>query len=56
VSVCNFDSNRGLTAQGPTIVGCLDCDMHAYAHGVFVDRDGVLYVSDSEAHRIRVVT
>jgi DNA-binding beta-propeller fold protein YncE len=24
-------------------------------HGVFVDRDGVLYVSDSEAHRIRVV-
>jgi sugar lactone lactonase YvrE len=25
-------------------------------HGVFVDRDGVLYVSDSEAHRIRVVT
>jgi sugar lactone lactonase YvrE len=25
-------------------------------HGVFVDRDGVLYVSDSEAHRVRVVT
>jgi sugar lactone lactonase YvrE len=25
-------------------------------HGVFVDRDGVLYVSDSEAHRIRIVT
>jgi DNA-binding beta-propeller fold protein YncE len=25
-------------------------------HGVFADRDGVLYVSDSEAHRIRVVT
>jgi sugar lactone lactonase YvrE len=25
-------------------------------HGVFVDRDGVLYVSDSEAHRIRVMT
>jgi sugar lactone lactonase YvrE len=24
-------------------------------HGVFVDRDGVLYVSDSEAHRIRIV-
>jgi sugar lactone lactonase YvrE len=25
-------------------------------HGVFIDRDGVLYVSDSEAHRIRTVT
>jgi sugar lactone lactonase YvrE len=25
-------------------------------HGVFADRDGILYVSDSEAHRIRVVT
>jgi sugar lactone lactonase YvrE len=24
-------------------------------HGVFVDRSGVLYVADSEAHRIRVV-
>jgi sugar lactone lactonase YvrE len=24
-------------------------------HGVFADRDGVLYLSDSEAHRIRVV-
>jgi len=25
-------------------------------HGVFVAGDGVLYVSDSEAHRIRVVS
>jgi sugar lactone lactonase YvrE len=25
-------------------------------HGVLADRDGVLYVSDSEAHRIRVLT
>jgi hypothetical protein len=24
-------------------------------HGVFADRDSVLYVSDSETHRIRVV-
>jgi sugar lactone lactonase YvrE len=24
-------------------------------HGIFIDRDGALYVSDSEAHRIRVV-
>jgi sugar lactone lactonase YvrE len=27
----------------------------ARSHGVLVDRDGMLYVSDSEAHRIRVV-
>jgi hypothetical protein len=24
-------------------------------HGIFIDRDGTLYVSDSEAHRIRVL-
>jgi sugar lactone lactonase YvrE len=33
----------------------LRCEL-SRPHGVFVDRDGVLYVSDSEAHRIRVLT
>jgi hypothetical protein len=25
-------------------------------HGVFVDRQGTLYVGDSEAHRVRILT
>jgi hypothetical protein len=32
----------------------LQCAL-ARPHGLFVDADGVLYVADSEAHRIRVV-
>jgi sugar lactone lactonase YvrE len=27
----------------------------ARPHGVFVDRDGTIYVGDSEAHRVRVI-
>lgn len=33
----------------------LACKM-ARPHGVFVDRDGKIYVGDSEAHRVRVVS
>lgn len=33
----------------------LACKM-ARPHGVFVDRDGKIYVGDSEAHRVRVIT
>jgi hypothetical protein len=25
-------------------------------HGVFVDADGAIFVGDSEAHRVRVIT
>lgn len=32
----------------------LECKL-ARPHGVFVDRDGALYVGDSEAHRVRVI-
>jgi streptogramin lyase len=32
----------------------LQCKM-ARPHGVFVDRDGALYIGDSETHRVRVV-
>jgi DNA-binding beta-propeller fold protein YncE len=32
----------------------LQCAL-ARPHGLFVDADGILYVADSEAHRIRVV-
>ena len=32
----------------------LQCAL-ARPHGLFVDTDGILYVADSEAHRIRVV-
>jgi hypothetical protein len=24
-------------------------------HGVFVDADGLIYIGDSEAHRVRVI-
>ena len=33
----------------------LSCRM-ARPHGVFVDRDGSIFVGDSEAHRVRVIT
>jgi hypothetical protein len=33
----------------------LQCAL-ARPHGLFVDADGILYVADSEAHRIRVVS
>lgn len=32
----------------------LECKM-ARPHGVFVDKDGALYIGDSEAHRVRVI-
>jgi hypothetical protein len=32
----------------------LQCAL-ARPHGLFADTDGILYVADSEAHRIRVV-
>ena len=32
----------------------LQCKM-ARPHGVFVDRDGAIYIGDSETHRVRVV-
>ncbi len=32
----------------------LNCQM-ARPHGVFVDRDGAIYIGDSETHRVRVV-
>jgi hypothetical protein len=32
----------------------LTCKM-ARPHGVFVDRDGKIYVGDSETHRVRVI-
>jgi sugar lactone lactonase YvrE len=32
----------------------LQCKL-ARPHGVFVDRDGALYIGDSETHRLRVV-
>jgi DNA-binding beta-propeller fold protein YncE len=43
----------GLRGDGPE-PNPLRCAL-SRPHGVFVGRDGVLYVSDSEAHRIRVV-
>jgi len=32
----------------------LECKLHR-PHGVFVDRDGAVYIGDSETHRVRVV-
>jgi hypothetical protein len=32
----------------------LSCQM-ARPHGVFVDRDGSIFIGDSEAHRVRVI-
>lgn len=43
----------GIRGDGPE-TGPLRCEL-ARPHGLFADRDGTLYVADSEAHRIRVL-
>lgn len=43
----------GVRGDGPE-TDPLQCKL-SRPHGVFADRDGTLYVTDSEAHRIRVV-
>ena len=44
----------GVRGDGPEI-DPLQCRL-SRPHGLFADKDGTLYVTDSEAHRIRVVT
>jgi sugar lactone lactonase YvrE len=43
----------GTRGDGPE-PGSLNCKL-SRPHGVFVDRKGILYVGDSEAHRIRML-
>ena len=53
-------NGTGANGDGPTrdaadgVGDPLKCKM-ARLHGVFVDKDGSVFIGDSEAHRVRVV-
>jgi DNA-binding beta-propeller fold protein YncE len=52
--IINTVLGTGVRGDGPE-PDPLQCRL-SRPHGIFVDRSGVLYVGDSEAHRIRVLT
>jgi streptogramin lyase len=47
-------AGTGEKGDGPNNSDPLRCSM-TRPHGVFIDRDGTVFVGDSEAHRVRVI-
>ena len=52
---CTKDGHAARAVEVEKLLFDYDADRRSLIHGIFVDKDGSVFIGDSEAHRVRVL-